>query len=216
MHDRTVVGGYVFNDPRLLEAALTHSSTRRNIDNQRLEFLGDAVLDLVTAEWLFQSLPAADEGSMSMMRSKLVNEEAMAECARRLGIDKMLKTADRTAVPTESMLADAMEAVIGAVYLDGGMERARDFVKEVLHETFLETVDGGDETWKDPKNRLQEMTQARRLPAPVYKLIGKKGKDHAPLFEVEVNAAGLKATGKGRSIKAAEREAAARLLEKLE
>lgn len=199
--------------PRFDEA-LTHPSFANEsaaIDNQRLEFLGDAVLGLCVSEMLARLRPEADEGALTRMRSALVNAEALARWARaeKLGEAIALGKGARAGTEREqtNVLADAVEALVASVYLAHGLEGARKLVEQVVREPLAEVERLGGT--RDPKSLLQERVQARGLPAPTYRVRAVRGPQHDPTFEVEVlvgdEVVGL---GEGRSKRVAERAAA--------
>lgn len=207
--------GYVFNDKRLLETALTHPSYdfehgAHKKDNQRLEFLGDAILDFVIADILYAQHPAFQEGGLSRIRSRLVCEAALCILAKKLDFEVYLRMG-KGEVQVAGMLrpgtlADAYEAVIGAIYLDGGIAPARAFV-ERFHKDFLADPDG-DWLPRDAKTRLQERAQAQHLDVR-YDVVGETGPMHAPTFEVEVTVGGrVVGSGHGRNKKEAQQAAA--------
>ena len=210
--------GRRFEDRALLERALTHAShgdgRSRAQSNERLEFLGDRVLGLLTAQTLFELFEDLDEGGLAHRLNVIVNKGACARAALRcdLGEALLLSPAEERlgGRAKESILADACEAVIGALYLDGGLEAARDFFNEV----FGEELDGLTQRPKDAKSALQEWAAGRQMATPVYETIARKGPDHRPVFEVEVTIDGLGAArGEGGSKQAAQRAAAEALLE---
>lgn len=205
-------------DASLFVAALTHrSSSGRN--NERLEFLGDAVLNLVVAEQLFRRFPKADEGDLSRLRARIVSAEPLAEIAAELGVGDVLQLGSGElktgGFRRESILADAFEALVGAVYLDAGLEAARVLVERVVSDRVSQLPDAAD--LKDPKTRLQELLQARGLPLPVYRVLSIEGEPHLQSFTVqcEVPSLGRNAQGAGLSRRRAEQEAAQRLLEQI-
>jgi ribonuclease III len=214
--------GYRFQDRRLLREALTHGSAsapgrRRRRTNERLEFLGDRVVGLAVAELLIGRHPNEPEGALSPRLSALVSEPALAAVARALGLGAWLVVArsEEEAGGREraAILADAFEALIGAVYLDGGWEAAAGIVRRGV-EPLLETMVVPP---RDAKSRLQEWTQARSLGLPRYELVQAEGPDHAPIFEVAVAVADLPpARAAAPSKRAAEQAAAAALLAQLE
>lgn len=206
---------YRFGDPALLAQALTHRSATGS-SNERLEFLGDAVLDVVVSEAVFRAVPFADEGDLSRLRASIVRDKSLARVARELGIGEFLvlgsgerKTGGHR---RESILADAIEALFGAVYLDAGFEAARAVVERALGERLQNLPDPAE--LRDPKTRLQEELQARRLSVPSYELIGVTGKAHQQLFEVLCRIEGrqVPTTGTGTSRRSAEQQAARRML----
>jgi ribonuclease-3 len=215
--------GYFFENPDLLTCALTHRSFANESadgieDNQRLEFLGDAVLGLVVAEALMDRLPEAPEGILTKSRAALVNESILAELARDIDLGEALKLGRGEEISDgrnrSSTLCDAVEAVLGAVYLDGGFLAAKDVVVRWLGERLDEVADGVDV--RDAKGALQEKLQADNRAGPVYNIVNEAGPDHAKTFEVEilVNGAVL-AKGSGRSKKEAEKDAASRALKEM-
>jgi ribonuclease-3 len=211
--------GHRFANPRLLEQALTHRS--RGADNyERLEFLGDGVLGCAVADELYGRFPQLSEGKLTRLRASLVREEALAEVAGALGIGELLRLGEGELAsapqPRPSILADALEAVLGAVFLDGGYDAAR---RAVL-AAFAPLIDQLDpeRPAKDAKTRLQEILQARHCRLPGYRVVSVQGEAHRQSFEVEcsVSDLNLAATGTGTSRQRAEQQAAKALLEKLE
>lgn len=203
--------GYGFERQELLVQALTHPSwalEHQAADNQRLEYLGDAVLQLCVSQQLYARFPKEGEGKLSRRRAALVREETLAEAARRMGLGKALRISvgeEHTGGRDKpSILADAMEAVLAAVYLDGGMAPAGQLVERII---------GGN--WNvmvislDAKTALQEKLQARGQPTPVYALMGQEGPAHAPVFTCRVSCGDqVLAQGQGSSKKQAEQQAA--------
>lgn len=209
---------HAFRDPELLRQALTHASTASEADNERLEFLGDAVLDLAIAELLMQRNPAAREGVLSKLRAGLVNASVLATKARGIELNGSLrlgkgeeKSGGRD---KESILAAAYEAVIGAIFLDGGY----DAVRAVVEREFAEDLSGeGVAGAGDYKTRLQELTQRRFRVSPVYRLVAEEGPDHAKQFVTELSIQGrVFGCGTGPSKKAAEQAAAMEALPRLD
>ncbi len=210
--------GYSFRRLELLQEALTHRSYGKP-DNERLEFLGDSVIELVVSHLLFETFPEQREGELSKMRSSLVKEEALAEVARRINLGRFIllgKGEETTGGRNkDSILAGALEAVLAAVYLDGGFEEAFRVVKEL----FDDAVRGMAETWRDRdfKTRLQEYTQARFKEVPQYKVVQERGPEHDKIFQVVVTVRGrIWGRGSGRSKKEAEQRAAEEALRKLD
>lgn len=207
--------GYRFRRTELLQAALTHPSFRHEHpevreDNQRLEFLGDAVLGLLLAEQLFREKPAVDEGALTVLRSRCANGRVLAEIARGLALDECLRLG-RGAGNDEnrcrsSSLAAAIEALLGAAWIDGGLEAAR----VIYARLFLDRARAlEDEPWRDnPKGELQARVQAGEPVLPVYTLLAAEGPEHARRYRVQVEAAGCRAVGEGGSKQAAEKAAA--------
>jgi ribonuclease-3 len=204
--------GYVFKNKQLLTAALHHSSLKRNsLKFERLEFLGDRVLGLVIAEILYKKLKNTNEGDMARKLASLVSSGSCQKIALVVGIDKCIKTAnDKILRINQTVLADAIEAIIGAIFLDGGFVKARN----VVIRLWSNMVENTDTT--DPKTQLQEITQNRNGSIPKYVVISKIGLEHEPHFTVEVQALGFNATGTGSSKKIAEVEAARKILEIIE
>ena len=209
--------GYSFRDGRLLRQALTHRSAPGR-SNERLEFLGDAVLDIVVSEALFHSLPDAPEGDLSRLRASLVRDTSLAGIAADLGVGDHLvlgsgerKTGGHR---RQSILADALEALFGAVYLDSGFDSAADLIRRVFAEK-LDELPHADEL-RDPKTRLQEWLQARGAAPPDYELVNVSGKAHQQRFEVRCLVPDQEpAPGEGRSRRSAEQQAARRMLARL-
>jgi ribonuclease III len=207
----------VMQDP-LYEEALTHRSLgKRNYE--RLEFLGDSILNMVIAEALYRELPEEKEGILSRLRAGLVNKETLAELAHELDLGSFVRLGPGElksgGFRRDSILADAMEAIIGAVYLLNGFDAARAYILEVYTER-LNNLPGFDDL-KDPKSRLQEYLQSKAIDLPVYELMDVTGKAHDQHFKVRcvVPDLELSDTGEGSSRKKAEQEAASRILEQL-
>ncbi|MDY3869367.1 MAG: ribonuclease III [Pyramidobacter sp.] len=206
--------GHVFADAGLLEEALTHSSYAHELGlpywNERLEFLGDAVLELLTSDVIFHALPSAAEGVMTRERASLVCEKTLAAWGRSLGVEKVLRAGkgQRSSI-SSAMIADAVEAILGALYLDGGLETARAF----LDSRPAKSAGGGA---FDPKSQLQILTQEHGHEMPEYQLVSREGPEHNPHFTVRVFLSGTcMAEGHGTSRKAAEQDAAANALERM-
>ena len=209
--------GYKFKDRKLLERALTHASVRSNaatrLDNERLEFLGDRVLGLAVAEMLHHALPDHSEGELARYFNRLVRGATCAAVGREAGIGKFLilsdSEADSGGREKDTILANAVEALLGAIFVEGGFDAGRDAVKRLWGERF----DLSPSVIVDPKSALQEWAQGQGLPLPRYAEISREGPDHAPRF---VSEARLKdhepATGEGTSKRQAEQAAAAELL----
>jgi len=217
---------YRFRDASLLERALTHRSAvadgpgeSSSADSERLEFLGDAVLGMVVSDYLLASFPAWSEGHLSRGRAHLVNAASLFEAAQRLGLGRHLllgrgeeKTGGRG---KPALLADAFEAVVGAIYLDGGLDPAREFVARALLSAALDAQ--GDRLGRaDYKSELQELLQKSGSPAAHYRVLREAGPDHQKTFLVEVAVAGrVTATGAGSNKKESEQAAAQQALEQL-
>ena len=210
--------GYRFRDPALLEAALTHRSASRK-NYERLEFLGDAVLNFVVAELAFAGFPEAPEGDLSRYRAAIVSAPSLAEVAGALDLGDQLRLGSGElksgGFRRDSILADCLEAIFGAIYLDGGLEPAIAVIRGLLGERLIELPSA--ETLKDPKTRLQEELQSRGLALPRYALEEVGGEPHEQWFVASCESAdlGVRATGKGSSRRRAEQEAATRVLEAL-
>mgnify|MGYP003334727318 CR=1 FL=1 len=211
--------GIVPRDSSLYAAALTHrSASGRN--NERLEFLGDAVLNLLIAETLYARFPIAPEGDLSRLRARLVSAEPLADIALGLGLGDALQLGSGElktgGFRRESILSDALEAVIGACYLDAGLEATRGLVARLFSGSLERLPDV--ETLKDPKTRLQERLQARGFSLPTYTIEKIAGEPHAQTFAVrcEVTALGLEFDGEGSSRRRAEQDAATRALAALD
>ncbi len=207
--------GHHFADVDLLKRALTHRSFGSG-HNERLEFLGDAVLSLAISSLLFEHFSGSDEGDLTRVRAHLVREESLHRVALQLGLPEVLFLSEGEArgggALRASILADALEAILGAAFLDGGFSAAHSVVERLFGET-ITTADKG--SWsKDPKTELQEWLQGRHLPVPSYTIVATRGQAHAQTFEVEcaVPTLGLAEIGEGRSRRTAEQEAARRML----
>lgn len=203
--------GYRCQDPALIEAALTHRSAR-NANNERLEFLGDGVLNLVVADLLYRERPRADEGELSRLRASLVKGDTLADMAVQLGLGDHLNlgSGERRSggFRRHSILADALEAVFGAIYLDGGFEAARTVIENLVRPRLLELPAVAE--LKDAKTRLQEWLQGKGLALPVYRVEKVEGEAHLQTFVVscEVKALNIRAQGEGPSRRRAEQTAA--------
>ncbi len=208
----------MFAAPELLRRALTHRSFGAE-HNERLEFLGDAVLSLAVSRLLFERFLGSDEGDLTRVRAHLVREDSLHRVALSLGLPEVLRLSEGEArgggAQRPSILADAVEALIGAVFVDGGYEAAHALVQRLFGDIIQATE---AESWtKDAKTELQEWLQARRLPVPAYRIAATRGQAHAQTFEVECAVAtlGLVERGEGRSRRSAEQEAARRMLDAL-
>jgi len=213
--------GHEFENPALLQEALTHPSLsgrkQQRVKSgaspyERLEFLGDRVLGLVIAEWLYRLFPAASEGELAKRHASLVNRNTLHDIALEIGLEKHLRLARSeeagAAKKTQATLSDAMEAVIGALYLDGGIETARNFIRR-----YWKRAEQTEAAPADPKTALQEWAQGQGLPLPVYKVKERSGPAHAPKFVIEVSVEGFApAAGEGPSKRLAEKAAARELL----
>jgi ribonuclease III len=207
--------GHRFAQPELLTRAVTHRSFGAD-HNERLEFLGDAVLSLAISALLFERFAGSDEGDLTRVRAHLVREDSLHRVALLIGLPDVLRLSEGEArgggAQRPSILADALEAIIGATFLDGGFGSARALVQHLFGEVIANT--DVDSWTKDAKTELQEWLQARRLPVPTYRIAHTRGQAHAQTFEVEcsVPALNLTETGEGRSRRMAEQEAARRML----
>ncbi len=211
--------GYCFKDKNLLLTALTHSSYahERKINkincNERLEFLGDAVLELISSRYLFARYPALPEGKLTGMRAAMVSEKPLAECALKIGLGELILLGKGEEAcggrSKPSVTSDAYEALIGAIYLDGGFEAAREFVeREVMKDSDSHLTE------KDPKTSLQELLQHSMDAVIEYELVSESGPDHDKCFTVEVRVNDAPCgSGSGRNKKSAEKAAAAQAIE---
>lgn len=209
---------YEFRDTGLLQTALTHRS-RSAANYERLEFLGDAILGFVVAEMLYARFHTAPEGQLSRFRAALVNKQTLSELARELSLgDHLLLGSGELksgGFRRDSILADAFEAMIGALYLDGGMAVVRDFIKMRIDPRLDDLM--VDSEMKDPKTRLQEYLQHHALPLPEYRVIDTSGDEHDQTFLVEcvISCLDVPATGNGTSRRRAEQAAAEQALSRL-
>ena len=216
----TVTGiDYRFTDPQLLQDALTHRSMGAR-NNERLEFLGDSVLGLIISARLFELRPDAPEGDLSRMRARLVRGVSLAEIASEIGLGKQLKLGEGElksgGFGRASILTDAFEALLGAIFLDGGFKASRQVIID-LFDPLIENLPDIEDL-KDSKTRLQEWLQARSRPLPEYKLQREEGADHAKKFYVTCNIPddGTGVEASGNSVRKAEQAAAKRVLFLLE
>jgi ribonuclease-3 len=212
--------GYQFVQPQLCQQALTHRSVSSKSNYERLEFMGDALLGVVIACYLYERFPSEDEGRLTRLRSTLVRQDSLAAIAKdlKLGEHLILGSGEMKSGGhrRESILADAVEALIGAIYLDSSdLNVLRDVVLK-WYEPYLDTLEPKD-TLKDPKTRLQELLQGKRLPLPEYTLTAAQGEAHNQTFTVECRVEGASITvGHGHSRRYAEQSAASQLLALLE
>lgn len=208
--------GYDFKDPQLLQVAVTHRSAGGQ-NNERLEFLGDAALGYIVADWLYTLFPDADEGQLSRLRASLVKKETLADIARSAAVGDYLHLGSGElksgGFRRDSILADALEAILGGIVLDSGFEACRACVQR-LFSSKIHEISVLDEL-KDPKTRLQEYLQSRKLDLPVYEVMKVTGKSHNQRFYVECRVAGARQSsqGKGSSRRRAEQAAAAGMLD---
>lgn len=209
---------YSFAEQSLAELALTHSSASA-LSNERLEFLGDAILGFVIAAELYARYPEAPEGELSRMRASLVNQQSLADIANSVQLGELLilgpgelKSGGRSRA---SILSDAVEAVFGAIYIDGGLEAARQTILQIYGKILLNT--GKAEHRKDSKTRLQEFLQSKSVALPVYEVLGIEGEDHEQTFVVACRIDLLEnaTEGSGSNRKLAEQQAAQRALQAL-
>ncbi|MBR0347940.1 MAG: ribonuclease III [Rudaea sp.] len=205
---------YHFADAELRERALTHRSVGAG-NNERLEFFGDALVNLIVAELLFDEFPKAAEGELTRLRARLVSEPALAAIARELELGDALHLGPGElksgGFRRDSILADAFEALVAAVYLDGGWSACREVVRKLVAPRLAEAAAMDD---KDAKTRLLEWLQSRGEPLPSYELVATTGADHARIFDVEcrIESRDLRAEGRGSSRRAAEQAAATAVL----
>jgi len=206
---------YQFNAQQLFVQALTHRSSP-GASNERLEFLGDAVLDFVVSEAVYKALPDADEGDLSRLRASLVKDTSLAKLASELGLGDhlILGSGERKSGGhrRDSILADALEALFGAVFLDAGYDASRQFIGRAFGDRLLDLPDPRE--LRDPKSRLQEWLQARQMGLPEYDLVNTSGEAHRQQFEIRCTVNGAKSTtsGNGSSRRSAEQQSARRML----
>ena len=220
--------GHAFKRPDLLQEALTHRSAaqakgqarglgkgRKHASNERLEFIGDRVLGLAMAEWLAERFPHEQEGELGRRLAYLVSQPVLATVAETAGLAAALSVSPGEAkagvAKRATVLADALEAALGALYLDGGLDAARNFVRRAWHGAMTEQADPP----KDAKTALQEWAQKRGKDLPVYEVTGRSGPPHAPEFTVTVTVGAADGIGAGASKRAAEQHAAEALLARL-
>ena len=212
--------GHAFNDPGLLQQALTHRSAGTP-NNERLEFLGDSIVNMMVAQALYERWPKADEGALTRARAELVREGALAVIARELQLGERLilgpgemKTGGHR---RDSILADALEAVVAAIYLDAGFAACQAVVLPWFSAS-MQALPATGKPEKDPKTRLQEWLQARQKALPQYELVSESGDDHAKTFRVRcgVTDPAVSTEGEGASRRLAEQQAAAAALEQLD
>jgi ribonuclease-3 len=210
--------GYTFKDKKLIIEALTHKSYKQPYDNERLEFLGDAVLDLIVGEYLFNKFKNSDEGKLSKIRASLVNETGFDKLARFLNLGDYiyLSNAGQNNGGREksSLLSNAFEAVIGAIYLEAGLSVVQSIAIDLIEKNYKEI--SLDSLFRDFKTTLQELTQARFGITPEYKVVASRGPDHKKEFEVAVMIEDKEyARGSGKSKKIAQQESAKKAVEML-
>lgn len=211
--------GYKFSNVELLQQALTHRSAAKQ-HNERLEFLGDAVLGMVVAQALYKRFPSVPEGKLTRMRSTLVKGDTLAELGREADVGELLKLGPGELKSgghrRSSIIADAMEAILGAIYLEAGLDITAGVILR-LWQSRIDRLDPNEHP-KDAKTRLQEFLQSRKLPLPVYEVVDISGKDHDQTFVVHchIEALGKPMKGVGTSRRKAEQQAARTALEKLD
>ena len=203
--------GYHFSNKRLLSDALHHSSIKRYaIPFERLEFLGDRVLGLVISEHIYKSYPGK-EGAMAKMQAAFVCAETCYEIAKKIGIDSVIQTAGKHLKSNKTVLADAMEAILGAIFIDSGYEK----VKAVIHNLWCDKFDSYDDEAQDPKTTLQEMCLRLSGEIPLYEVMSVNGFAHDPVYTIRVTALSTSAEASGHSHKEAEIAVARKILEKI-
>ena len=211
--------GYQCSNVELLQQALTHRSAAKQ-HNERLEFLGDAVLGMVVAQALFKRFPTVPEGKLTRMRSTLVKGDTLAELGREADVGELLKLGPGELKSgghrRSSIIADAMEAILGAIYLEAGLDTTAEVILR-LWQSRIDKLDPNEHP-KDAKTRLQEFLQSRKLPLPVYEVVDISGKDHDQTFVVhcQIESLGKPMKGTGTSRRKAEQQAARNALEKLD
>ncbi|MDR3031057.1 MAG: ribonuclease III [Holosporales bacterium] len=204
------VTGYSFKNKELIKAALRHSSVKKySVNFERLEFLGDRVLGLVITEYIFRKFEKKAEGELAKMQAAFICSKTCCEIAKKLGIDKEIFTAGRYLMTNKTVLADAMEAVLGAIFLDSNFDVVKDIILNLWQDMF-ENFDAAEE---EPKTKLQEISQAKTGQIPKYTLLSVQGPDHCPTFKVSVSSMEKEAIAEGSSKKIAETLAAQKLLD---
>lgn len=214
--DLQKVIGYQFTNIDLLKDALTHSSAAQDTNYERLEFLGDRVLGLVVSEILYEKFPEENEGDLAKRLASLVQGTWLAKIATDMNLGDFIcfSDAERSAggYENEHILADAVEALLGALYLDSGLSICQDFIKKWWGNSFFEKKTPP----QHPKTTLQEFLQGKGLPLPLYKIVSQSGPDHAPVFDIELTVKGYDPViAQGKSRQLAEKEAAKKFMESL-
>jgi len=210
---------YSFNNIDLLNEALTHRSYA-SVNNERLEFLGDGILNFVIAHELFKLYPDVQEGDLSRLRANLVNKEPLAEIASQLNLGEVIKLGSGElksgGFRRPSILADSVESILGAVYCDGGFDSARELIVRLYSDRLASPTDL--QSLKDPKTRLQELLQSRRFDLPDYQVVNISGQAHAQVFHVEcsIKQMGIEVKGEGKSRRKAEQVAAEKAIAEVE
>ncbi len=215
MKDLMTKLGYNFQDKTLLNMALTHKSFSTQ-HNERLEFLGDAILNLYVTEYLYKKFDSLDEGKLTQFKATIVSRENLTKISQDIGLSKFIFTGKGEVLEGNSILGNAIEALIGAVYLDSDYSKAFTVLDKILKENLLNLEEGTD--LKDPKSKLQELLQKRNLELPLYSLKQRGSKEKQIDFTVfcEIKDLGMSATGSGQSRKKAELSAAQKILKKIE
>ncbi|MBD3370470.1 ribonuclease III [Candidatus Fermentibacteria bacterium] len=216
--------GYRFCNLGLLRSAVTHSSAAasRGDGYGRLELLGDSVLDLLVGEYLLDELPGADQGRLTMIRSRMVGESFLSRVGRNMDLARYVRTGKSLDLSVEgraveSITADVFESLVGAVYVDGGLEAARDLVHRTVVRAFQELEDAIPGSGWDSKSRLQQLCQSKVLGLPSYEVVSRSGPAHDPVFSVRVEVEGtILGRGKGKSKKEAQSRAASDALKRIE
>ena len=218
MNKITTFSTYSFSNKRLLDTALTHRSAG-NDNNERLEYLGDAILGFLIAEYLYLNFPDAAEGELTRLRATLVKKEKLAEIARELSLEKQLKLGTGELKSggwrRDSILANTLESIIGAVYLDSNINECRSIIS-AIYSDHLKHIDPKN-IRKDPKSHLQEFLQSRKKPTPVYELVNEKGSSHSPEFTIscKIDLLDDPVIATGNSKRKEEQEVAAKILKLL-
>lgn len=219
-HRLNKVLGYCFRNKNLLLQALTHRSFEGALNNERLEFLGDSVLNFVIAEAVFRKFPEASEGELTRLRAALVKGETLAIMGKKMGLGEVLRLGlgelNTGGFRRSSTLEDALEALIGAIFLDSDLETTKNLLLHWFSE-HLKLINPGTVV-RDAKSRLQEWLQAKNLPLPVYEILQERGPEHDKIFYVRcsINVLNLSAEGQGISKKLAEQMAAEALVQQLD
>ena len=199
----------LFKNTKLFDEAIQLARGSKAATYERLEFLGDRVLGLIVAEMLYKTYPNEKEGALAKRFVALTREETLAEVAHLWRLNKQVKTSDSELRENDSVLSDVCEAILGALYLDQGLEA----VKQIVLPVWTPLMESNIQAPQDPKSACQEWAQENYKCLPIYKTLGQIGTDHAPVFKVQIQVANMTAIGFGQNKKAAEKEAAQNLLE---
>ena len=202
---------YKFSDPMLLQKSMTHSSSNESYNYEKLEFLGDVILSVVISTWLFEDFPADKEGTLAKKRAKLVSKNSCMKLAKDMGLEHYIivnLNNDNLDISTTSIMSDVFESLLGAIFLDGGLEEVIRVLLPFKSKLWLDIADNID----NPKSQLQEWTQAHKLGLPIYKDLSEFYQNDQKYFSISVTAGNISSEGVGLSKRAAEQEAAKLLL----